>query len=257
MNNPSVGGAGNMDRISINCDMGEGIGQDEDIIPYIQAANIACGYHAGDEDTMKRTIELAVKYKVAIGAHPSYPDRENFGRTDMILPLSEIYDMVTVQINRIRELSQAAGASLTHVKPHGSLYNMSARSITMADVLALAVKDVDEKLVVYSLSGWHLINSAKKIGLKTMSEVFADRTYADDGRLTPRRKPEALITETKKAVQQVMEMVKQGTVTSVSGKKFPIVAETICIHGDGEHAVEFAKAINEVLLKEKIVNKKK
>jgi UPF0271 protein len=227
----------------INCDMGEGFVNDEAIMPFISSANIACGYHAGDEDTMKRTVELALKHNVFIGAHPSYPDRENFGRTDIRIPLSELYDIVTKQIHLLNEITKTSGASLHHVKPHGALYNMAARSKPLAAVVALAVKDVDEKLKLYGLSGSHLINEAKKIGVKTMSEVFADRTYQDDGRLTPRSKPEALINNTDKVVQHVLQMIKERTVTAVSGKIITIVAETICIHGDGEHAIDFAKAI--------------
>jgi 5-oxoprolinase (ATP-hydrolysing) subunit A len=233
----------------VNCDMGEGIGNDEAIMPFITSASIACGYHAGDADTMKLTVELAMKFNVAIGAHPSYLDRENFGRTDIRIPLSEVYDLVTKQIHLLREITISAGTSLHHVKPHGALYNMAARSKPLAAVVALAVKDVDEKLKLYGLSGSHLIKEGRKLGVKTVSEVFADRSYQDDGRLTPRSDPDALINDTDKAVQQVLQMIKEGTVTTVSGKIIPIVAETICIHGDGMHAVEFAKAIHDVIKK--------
>jgi 5-oxoprolinase (ATP-hydrolysing) subunit A len=237
-------------RPDINCDMGEGIGNDELIMPFITSANIACGFHAGDEDTMKRTVELAMKHNVFIGAHPSYLDRENFGRTDIRIPLGEMYDLVTKQIHLLNEITKQAGATLHHVKPHGALYNMCARAKPLAAVVALAIKDVDDRLKLYGLSGSHLIHEAKKIGVKAVSEVFADRTYQDNGRLTPRSKPEALINETDKVVQQVLQMIKEGSVTSVSGKMIPIVAETICIHGDGEHAVEFAKAIHDAINKE-------
>jgi UPF0271 protein len=242
-------------EVDINCDMGEGMGNDEAIMPFISSANIACGYHAGDEDTMKRTVELAMKYKVLIGAHPSYLDRKNFGRSDIRLPLSEVYDLVTKQIHLLRKITAAAGATLHHVKPHGALYNMAARAKPLASVLALAVKDADENLKLYGLSGSHLIKEAKKMGVKTISEIFADRRYQNDGRLTPRSKPEALIHETDQAVQQVLQMIKEGTVTTVSGKIIPIVAETICIHGDGIHAVEFAKAIHEHLKQNPIDSK--
>jgi UPF0271 protein len=194
-----------------------------------------------------------MKHNVFIGAHPSYLDRENFGRTDIRIPLSEVYDHVTKQIHLLNEITRSAGASLHHVKPHGALYNMAARAKSLAAVIVLAVKDVDEKLKLYGLSGSHLINEAKKIGMKAVSEVFADRSYQDDGRLTPRTRPEALLTETDKVVQQVLQMIKEGTVTTVSGKIIPIVAETICIHGDGEHAVEFAKVIHETLVKSNLL----
>ncbi|MBI5858155.1 MAG: LamB/YcsF family protein [Sphingobacteriales bacterium] len=236
-----------MNFIDFNCDMGEGIGNDDLIMPYISSANIACGYHAGDEDTMKKTVELAMKSNVFIGVHPSFSDRENFGRTDIRLPLQEVYDLLTKQINLLDDIVKSFGSTLHHVKPHGALYNMAARAKPIAAVIALAIKDVNEQLVLYGLSGSHLITEAKKIGLKTASEVFADRTYQDDGRLTPRSKNNALINDTDKAVEQVLQMIEKGTVISVNGISVPIVAETICIHGDGEHAVEFAKAIHHAI----------
>src|SRR6185503_17312211 len=155
--------------LDINCDMGEGIGRDEAIMPFISSANIACGYHAGDEDTMKRTVELAMKHNVSIGAHPSYPGRENFGRTEIQLPLNEVYDLVTKQIHLLREITKTAGASLHHVKPHGALYNMAARDKQLSAVIALAVKDVDEKLKLFGLSGSHLIKEGRNLGVKTVS----------------------------------------------------------------------------------------
>lgn len=236
----------------LNCDIGEGIGNDEDIMPFISSANIACGYHAGDKSTMKHTVDLCIKYNVAIGAHPSFCDKENFGRTDIHLPLSEVYDLVTKQIHLLNEIVKKAGAKLHHLKPHGALYNMAARSSKLAAIIALAVKDVNETLMVYGLSGSHIISEAKAIGLKTASEVFGDRTYRDDGSLTPRSKHNALIEDGNKVVQQALQMIKEKTVTSVSGKIIPVIAETICIHGDGKHAVEFSKLIHDALIKEKI-----
>ena len=231
----------------LNCDMGEGIGNDELIMPFISSVNIACGYHAGDKDTMKKTVELAIKHQVAVGAHPSYPDRENFGRTDMRLPLQEVYDLVTTQISLLDEIAKTSGATLHHVKPHGSLYNMAARARPLAAVISLAVKDVNEQLILYGLSGSHLIIEGKKIGLKTASEVFADRTYLNNGRLTSRSKPNAMITDAKEAIQRVIQMIKEGTVISTTGKLVPITAETVCIHGDTEQAAVFAKNIYETL----------
>ena len=228
----------------INCDMGEGIGNDELIIPFINSVNIACGYHAGDEDTMKKTVELALKNNIKIGAHPSYMDRENFGRTDFHLPSQQLYDLVTTQVFLLDKIVKTAGACLHHVKPHGALYNMSAKDVSLATVIAKAVKDFDSNLILVGLSGSDSINEAKKIGLKTASEVFADRTYQNDGTLTPRSQSHALIEEVDNAVKQVLQMIKKGMVTTTSGKTIPIIAETICIHGDGKHAVEFAKAIH-------------
>ncbi len=227
--------------------MGEGIGNDEAIMPFIHSANIACGFHAGDPQTMWQTIELAVKHNVSVGAHVSFLDRENFGRSEMNLPPDEIYELVEQQLILLNEIAESFDVSLHHVKPHGALYNLSAKDPAIAKAIANAVKDYDSKLILFGLSGSHSITEARKIGLKTASEVFADRSYEDDGSLTPRSQPNALISTTEEAVQQVLQMIKEGTVTSVSGKKIPIVAETICIHGDGPHPVAFAKAIHDAI----------
>lgn len=231
----------------INCDMGEAMGNDELIMPYISSANIACGYHAGDADTMRLCIESCRHYQIAIGAHPSFDDRENFGRTEMKLSPHECYTLVRKQLEIFKQVADAAAQKIHHVKPHGALYNLSARDMVTANVIARAVKDFDSHLILYGLSGSISISEAKKMGLQTASEVFADRTYQDDGSLTPRSRPGALLDNENRAVEQVMQMVKQGTVTTVSGKAIPILAETICIHGDGKQAVRFAKAIHKAL----------
>ena len=232
----------------VNCDMGEGIGNDELIMPYITSANIACGYHAGDEETMRQTILLAKKYNVNIGAHPSFLDRENFGRREINKSPKEVYELVSAQINLLQKIADDNQATLHHVKPHGALYNMAAKDKVLAQAIAKAVKDIDENLILFGLSNSFLISEAKAIGLKTASEVFADRTYRDDGSLTPRSQPNAMIENVDEAIQQVLMMVKQQKVKPVSGKEIPIVAETICIHGDGKNAVEFAKEIRNTLL---------
>ncbi|MBK7290228.1 MAG: LamB/YcsF family protein [Chitinophagaceae bacterium] len=236
-------------RPDINCDLGEGIGNDELIIPFITSANIACGYHAGDIDTMHQTIAACLKHNVSIGAHPSFLDRENFGRTEIAMPLDELYELIIQQLIIFFEVADSFGEKINHVKPHGALYNMSAKDALIANIIAKAVNDFDSNLILYGLSGSHSISEANAIGLKTASEVFADRTYQDDGSLTPRSKPDALITDVEKMIQQVSKMIKDGTVTTVSGKSIPIKAETICIHGDGKHAIEFAKAIHTLILK--------
>jgi UPF0271 protein len=243
--------------IDLNCDMGEGIGNDELIMPYISSANIACGYHAGDETTMNRTVESAIKNNVSIGAHPSFFDRENFGRSDFHIPFDDIYTLVIKQVNLLKEITEKHGAFLHHVKPHGALYNMSARTKKIAAVIALAVKDSGEDLILYGLSGSHSIREAKAIGVKTASEVFADRTYLDDGKLTPRSQPDSLIDDVNKSIAQVLQMIKEGTVKTVSGKIIPIKAETVCIHSDGNYALELVKAINQELIKHKIAIKEK
>jgi UPF0271 protein len=238
--------------IDINCDMGEGIGSDEKIMPFISSANIACGYHAGSAEIMEQTIELALKYNVSIGAHPSFFDRENFGRREMNLPPDEVYDLVLLQLRTIDRIVKEKNAKLNHVKPHGALYNVSAKDRQVAKAIAHAVKDFNSELILFVLSNSHCIEEAAAVGLRTASEVFADRTYQDDGSLTPRSQSNALIQDVNACVQQVLQMVKQKTVTSVNGKTIPIVADTICIHGDGKHAVEFANAIHQVLKKERI-----
>ncbi len=237
--------------IDINCDMGEGISNDEAIMPYINSANIACGYHAGDAEIMWRTAELAVKNNVAIGAHPSFPDRENFGRTEMDLPMTEIYELVIRQLVLLNDVASSFDVKLNHVKPHGALYNMSARDPLLAETIAQAIKDFDDQLILYGLSNSHSTIAAKNIGLKAMNEVFADRTYQDDGSLTPRGQTNALIEDEAKMKLQVIQMVNDRSVTSVNGKKIPLMADTICIHGDGMNAVVYAKAIRDLLNKEK------
>jgi 5-oxoprolinase (ATP-hydrolysing) subunit A len=249
---PTGGDLEGAGAIDINCDMGEGVGNDEVIMPFISSANIACGYHAGNETIMKRTIELAQKNNVAIGAHPSFFDRENFGRTEMNLAAAEIYDIIILQLRLIKKIAEHQHAKLHHVKPHGALYNMSAKDPVIANAIANAVKDFDEDLILFGLSGSHSIKEAGLLKLKTASEVFADRTYQDDGTLTPRSQTNALIEDSAKSVIQALQMIKEGTVTSVNGNKISITADTICIHGDGKNAIEFAKAIHEALRKEGI-----
>jgi UPF0271 protein len=236
-----------INKVDLNCDMGEGLSTDAAIMPYISSANIACAYHAGDEHTIWQTIELAVLHHVAIGAHISFFDKENFGRNEMHIPGEELYELVTQQLFILEEIVSSLSTILHHVKPHGALYNMSARDASLAKVIAIAVRDFDEHLILFGLSGSHSIHEAKKLGLKTASEVFADRTYQDDGSLTSRKLPGALLQKSEEAAHQALQMVKEKIVTTVSGKKIPVEADTICLHGDGLHAVEFAKAIHQTL----------
>jgi len=227
--------------------MGESIGNDEALMPFISSANIACGYHAGDAKTMWQTVELALKHNVRIGAHVSFLDRANFGRTELKLDAEDIYELVQQQLILLHEIANAFDAKLHHVKPHGALYNMSAKDAVIAKAIATAVKEYDKNLVLFGLSGSLSIEEAKKTGLKTASEVFADRSYQDDGSLTPRSQANALIEDHDTMLRQVMQMIKEGTVTSVSGKTIPILAETICLHGDGKQAIAFARSLHEAL----------
>lgn len=242
---PSVGGLEG--AVDLNCDMGEGLDTDALIMPFISSANIACGYHAGDEKTIWQTIELAIKHNVAIGAHVSFYDKENFGRQEMNISEKDIYELVEQQLIIFKEIADAFDIKINHVKPHGALYNMSAKNAAIAKTIAQSIKDFDPGLIVFGLSGSHSVDEASAIGLKTAGEIFADRTYQDNGSLTPRSQPNALIENSHAAIQQVLQMIKEKTVTSISGQVIPIVAETICIHGDGKHAVQFAKDIFETL----------
>jgi UPF0271 protein len=244
-----------MTSIDLNCDMGEGMGNDAELMGYISSANIACGYHAGDEDLMKRTVELALKYDVAIGAHPGFADKQNFGRTELKLPLEKYYELVTEQLYLLKKITNLFGATIYHVKPHGALYNMAARDKSIAAIIAKAVKDLDERLILYGFSRSYLISEAQARDLKTASEVFADRTYQDDGSLTPRSQPNALIEDENVSLSQVLQMIQHQTVTSVNNITVPITAETICIHGDGKHAVVFAKHIYQTLKQNNIAVK--
>src|SRR5687768_1003474 len=225
-----------MRAVDINCDLGEGCDNDAELMPFISSANIACGYHAGDSETMKRTVALAMANGVAIGAHPGYLDRENFGRTTMSLSSHDLIELVTEQLRAMRTVCDSMDAKLHHVKPHGAMYNQAAKDREMAASIAEAVRAFDRELVLYGLSGSFLISEAEIAGLKTASEVFADRTYQADGTLTPRSQPGALIADVQQAIDQVIQMVETQTVTATTGEIVPIRAETICIHGDGEHA---------------------
>lgn len=230
-------------KVDLNCDLGEGMNNDALLIPLISSANIACGVHAGDASTMKRTIEHCLQHGVAIGAHPSWPDRENFGRKEMHLPEAALYDCLWEQLDTMQSLARSMGVSLHHVKPHGALYNQSAREPALAAAIAKAVKEFDTKLILYGLSNSHSLKEATKLGLRTAHEVFADRTYQDDGSLTPRSQPGALIDDETMAVDQALQMILEQKVTVLSGKRIPLRADTICLHGDGEHALAFCKQI--------------
>jgi len=238
--------------IDINCDMAEGIGNEKELMPFISSANIACGYHAGNEELMKEIVDLCLKHQVAIGAHPSFPDRENFGRTNMNLPIHQIRAIVIDQIQLLKEITDAQGAKLHHVKPHGALYNMAAKDPELANCIAEAIKSFDATLILYGLAQSVMISEAEKIQLKVASEVFADRTYQPDGSLTPRTQPNALITNEQEAITQAIRFAKENKVKTVSGVDIYLKSDTICLHGDGVHAVEFAKLIYSRLAVENI-----
>lgn len=235
--------------IDINCDLGEGTGNEIAIMPLISSVNIACGFHAGNALTMQETARLAKKFGVAVGAHPSWEDREHFGRRIMQASPEECYAIILYQVGAMQAICKVEDIPLHHVKPHGALYNQAATDPELAKAIAAAVKDFDPALVLYGMAGSQLIDAGKKIGLRTRSEGFADRSYTSEGFLTPRTMHNAMITDAKQAVKQVLRLIQEQTVISSDGKTIPLAAETICIHGDGAHAPEFAHALS-VALKE-------
>jgi 5-oxoprolinase (ATP-hydrolysing) subunit A len=249
-----------MFAVDLNCDMGESttsqkIGDDEGIMPFISSANIACGFHGGDPQVIAATIDLAKRYQVAIGAHPSFPDLENFGRKEMALDPEGIRNLIIYQVSALKGLAASMNARLTHVKPHGALYNMAARRQDYAEAIANAVMTIDPNLVLFGLAGSKMLSTAAEIGLTTCAEVFADRSYQDDGLLTPRTQPGAMIKDVQQSVQQVVGMVKEGRVRSMNGRWIELKADTICIHGDTPGAADYAKAIRLGLENEGIIIK--
>lgn len=243
-----------MKKIDLNCDLGESfgnykIGLDDEVIRHISSANVACGFHASDPLVMQKTVALAKENGVCIGAHPGFPDLVGFGRRNMSVSPAEAKALVQYQIGALDAFCKAAGVKLCHVKPHGALYNMAGKDEILAQAVCEGIFEYDSNLILLGLSGSKMIEAGKKIGLRTASEVFADRAYEADGSLVARSKPGAVITDENLAVSRVVEMVKNGRVTSITGNEIEIRADSICLHGDGVKAVEFAKRIKEELLK--------
>lgn len=233
-----------MHTVDLNCDMGEGLDNDALLMPYISSANIACGAHAGDDEVMLQTVLLAQAHGVAIGAHPGFSDRANFGRKEMQLSSREIYQLIADQVNSLRAIAEGAGTVLRHVKPHGALYNMSARDASVAAAIAKSVADIDRTLILFGLSGSQSIKEAEILGLQTASEVFADRSYQKDGSLTPRSQPGAMIKSDTDAAEQVLYMITHQAVKALKGEIVPVTAQTVCLHGDGAHAAAFARLVH-------------
>jgi len=240
--------------------MGEAFGSyampnDELLLDYVTSANIACGFHAGDPQVMQQTVALAIKKEVAIGAHPGLPDLQGFGRREIKISPNEAYQLTLYQTGALYAFVKAAGGRLNHVKPHGALYNMAAKDAALAQAIVQAVVDFDPTLILYGLAGSQMIAAAEKAGLTTASEVFADRTYQDDGSLTPRTQSNALITDEQQSIEQVLLMVKRQLVLSTDAMLITLKADTLCLHGDGAHAVEFAQTISQKLKAEGITIK--
>lgn len=238
--------------VDLNCDMGESfgawvMGNDQAILPYVSSVNIACGFHAGDPSTMMHTLKLASAYPIRIGAHPGFQDMQGFGRREIQITPREVYELMVYQIGALAACSKTKGLALQHVKPHGALYNMAARKRDLADAIAQAVYDVDPGLILYGLSGSESIAAGRHKGLTVYNEVFADRTYQQDGSLTPRTDENALIHDHRLAAEQVIRMIKEGKVRSLQGQDVDIQVDTICLHGDNAKAILFARQINEKL----------
>lgn len=241
--------------IDLNCDMGEGMLNDATLMRFISSANISCGAHVGDIDTMRKTIELAIQYEVAVGAHPSYPDKVNFGRNDLLdtgFSRQDLENSLIEQLGLFRDVCAEFGIAIHHVKPHGALYNRAAKDIEIAELVCGVMKQVNLPVYLYGLSGSVMKTAAMAHELKFVNEVFADRSYQDDGSLTPRSQKNALIETEEQCVRHVLQMVKTKTVTSINKQTVPVLADTICIHGDGPHALRFAQAIREELAKQQI-----
>ena len=223
------------------------IGNDAAVLPFVSSINVACGFHGGDPSVMRSTVQSAVAHGVAIGAHPGLPDLIGFGRRDMAVTAQEVYDMTVYQLGALQAVATAAGTTLQHVKPHGALYNMAAVNPRLADAIARAVRDVDPALQLLGLSGSALIDAGRAVGLRTASEVFADRRYQADGTLVPRSQPNALIHDADVAVAQAILMVREHRVIAADVRNVPVVADSICIHGDAPGAALFAQQIRSAL----------
>jgi len=237
-----------MKTIDLNCDMGESygawkMGADAAVMPYISSANIACGFHAGDPATIRTTVRLAVDRGVAVGAHPSLPDLMGFGRRAMRISPQDMYDLVVYQAGAVEAFARAAGAKLHHVKCHGALYNMAATDEGLSEAMAKAVKDLGGSVMLYALSNSLMMKVAKRQGIPVLGEVFADRGYSDDGTLAPRDRPGGMIEDPQASVKQALGMIEGGYVTSLSGKRVAVAADTMCLHGDQPGAVTFAQTL--------------
>jgi UPF0271 protein len=238
--------------VDLNCDMGESfgiysVGADEAVLGYVSSANVACGFHAGDPNVMHRTVKAAFERGVSVGAHPSLPDLQGFGRRAMRISPDEVYALVLYQTGALAGFCRALGGRLSHVKAHGALYNMAAQDRELAGAIASAVHDFDPALVLFGLAGSEVVRTGRAAGLDVANEVFADRSYQPDGSLTPRTQPNAMISDVQASLRQVERMLREGRVRAVDGTDVPIEADTICIHGDEPGAAEFARELRALL----------
>lgn len=244
----------------LNCDLGESfgaydIGNDEAVMPFISSANIACGFHAGDPRIILKTIDMALRHGIGIGAHPGYPDLVGFGRRKMQMRKDELYAAVLYQTGALKSMTEAFGGTLQHVKPHGALYNTAAVNFEIAETIAEAVRKLDGSLILVCPAQSEMGRAAKAVGLAVACEVFADRAYNDDGTLVSRNIPGAVIHDPDELTERVIRFIEEQTVVSVSGKIIPIQADTICLHGDNEMALTFARNLNSLFQKKGVILK--
>jgi UPF0271 protein len=234
-------------QIDLNADVGEGVGDDGGVLPLVSSANVACGFHAGNPSIMRSTVQLARRLRVAVGAHPGFQDQAEFGRRELHMGLTELETLVAYQIGALAGVAALEGVRLSHVKPHGALYNMAARDEAMAAAIARAVRAVDPALVLFGLSGSQLILAGERAGLRVASEVFADRAYRSDGSLAPRGTPGAVVTGAAEVARRAVEMAARRAVTAADGTSVSVRADTICIHGDTPGAAVLARAVRDAL----------
>ena len=236
--------------VDLNADLGEGSRHDVKLFELISSANIATGFHAGDSDTMHAAISAAKEHGVAVGAHPSFFDRENFGRKELKVTNEEVFDAVAYQLGVFQAIASALDVQPNHVKPHGALYNMAVRDAKLADAIARAIASVDPQLILFAPDKSELARAGEGHGLQIAREIFADRNYLSDGWLVPRTRPDALLHDPKEAAQRVLRMLREGKVRSVEGSDVAVRGETICVHGDTPGAVEFARELRMQLERE-------
>lgn len=235
--------------IDLNADLGEHygvyrLGNDERLMPYITSANIACGFHAGDADVMDKTVKLCKKYGVRVGAHPGYEDLKGFGRRNIPMTNEALVHMIVYQVGAMQGVCDYNGVVLTHVKPHGALYNYLADNFEASYAVANALKSMDKGYILYGLSGSETERAASTVDIPFYAEVFSDRGYTENGRLVDRRSKEAFIEDVDQGVERMVKLVETGCIESVSGSRIKLAANTICLHGDGEHALEFAEKLH-------------
>ena len=237
-------------HVDLNADLGEGAGHDEELFELITSANIATGFHAGDADSMRAAISAAKTHRVAVGAHPSFFDRENFGRQELAVAADEVLEAVTYQLGVFQAIAEAVGVQPNHIKPHGALYNMAVRDAKLADAIARGAKSIDPSLILFAPGQSKLARAGQAHGLQIAHEVFADRNYLANGSLVPRTRPDALLQDPDEAAARMLRILREGKVRSVDGTEVDLSAETICVHGDTPDAVQFARALRVTLEKE-------